>query len=54
MQVEVVLIESDDVENAIAEEINKSAIGKLVIGAASRGLFTRYSLFAKLLIEQIK
>ncbi|KAI6696162.1 hypothetical protein NL676_016281 [Syzygium grande] len=41
VQVQVVLIESDDVENAIAEEINKSAIGKLVIGAASRGLFTR-------------
>lgn len=45
------LIESDDVENAIAEEVNKSAISKLVIGAASRGMFTRYSLFDKLLIK---
>ncbi|KAF8044352.1 hypothetical protein BT93_A2368 [Corymbia citriodora subsp. variegata] len=41
VQVEVMLIESDDVENAIAEEVNKSAISKLVIGAASRGIFTR-------------
>lgn len=41
VQVEVMLIESDDVENAIAEEVNKSAISKLVIGAASCGIFTR-------------
>lgn len=41
MQVDVVVIESDNVANAIAEEVSKSAISNLVIGAPSRGLFTR-------------
>lgn len=42
MEVDVVVIESDDVANAIAEEVAKHGIHKLVIGASSRGLFTRY------------
>lgn len=42
MQVDVVVIESDDVVNAIAGEVARSGIRKLVIGAPSRGLFTRY------------
>ncbi|XP_004307786.1 PREDICTED: U-box domain-containing protein 35-like [Fragaria vesca subsp. vesca] len=41
VQVDVVVIESDNVANAIAEEVSKSAISNLVIGAPSRGLFTR-------------
>lgn len=36
------MIESDDVANAIAEEVAKHGINKLVIGASSHGLFTRY------------
>ncbi|RXH94866.1 hypothetical protein DVH24_024550 [Malus domestica] len=42
MQVDVVLVESDDVANAIAEEVAKSAICNLVLGAPSRGIFKRY------------
>ncbi|CAL9008439.1 unnamed protein product [Prunus brigantina] len=41
VQVDVVVIESDDVANAIAEEIAKSAISNLVLGAPSRGMFKR-------------
>lgn len=41
VQVEVVVIESDDVAKAIAEEIEKSTIHKLVIGASSTGIFSR-------------
>ncbi|KAM1231818.1 hypothetical protein ACFX13_042455 [Malus domestica] len=41
MQVDVVLVESDDVANAIAEEVAKSAICNLVLGAPSRGIFKR-------------
>ncbi|XP_061997820.1 U-box domain-containing protein 35-like isoform X2 [Rosa rugosa] len=41
VQVDVVVIESDNVANAIAEEVSESAISNLVIGAPSRGLFTR-------------
>ncbi|KAI3458344.1 hypothetical protein Pfo_015007 [Paulownia fortunei] len=37
VQVEVVQIESDDIVNAIAEEIAKCNINKLVIGASSTG-----------------
>lgn len=36
------MIESDDVANAIAEEVSKHGINKLIIGASSHGLFTRY------------
>lgn len=42
MQVDTVVIESDDVPNAIAGEIDKSGIIKLVIGAPSPSMFTRY------------
>lgn len=41
---DVVLIESDDVAIAIAEEVAKGAITKLVVGASSRGIFKRYLL----------
>ncbi|RVW86225.1 U-box domain-containing protein 35 [Vitis vinifera] len=41
VQVDVVVIESDDVAKAIAEEIAKSTIHKLVIGASSSGMFSR-------------
>ncbi|TQD98556.1 hypothetical protein C1H46_015804 [Malus baccata] len=41
MQVDVVLVESDDVADAIAEEVAKSAISNLVLGAPSRGIFKR-------------
>ncbi|XP_017442750.1 U-box domain-containing protein 35 isoform X2 [Vigna angularis] len=39
VHVDVVLIESDDVAIAIAEEVAKGAITKLVVGASSRGIF---------------
>lgn len=41
MQADLVIIESDDIAKAIAEEVTRSTINKLVIGAASRGIFTR-------------
>ncbi|XVF11237.1 hypothetical protein REPUB_Repub08aG0009100 [Reevesia pubescens] len=41
VEVDVLVIESDEVANAIAEEVAKSTIAKLVIGASSRGMFTR-------------
>ncbi|CAJ1958629.1 unnamed protein product [Sphenostylis stenocarpa] len=39
VHVDVVVIESDDVAIAIAEEVAKGAITKLVVGASSRGIF---------------
>lgn len=42
VQADLVLIESDDIAKAIAKEVTKSTINKLVVGAASRGLFSRY------------
>ncbi|CAK8564789.1 unnamed protein product [Lathyrus sativus] len=39
VHVDVVVIESDDVVNAIAEEVTKDAITKLVVGASSSGIF---------------
>lgn len=41
IQADIVIIESDDVSNAIAEEVTKRGITKLVIGAPSRGMFSR-------------
>lgn len=41
VQVDVVVLESDNVANTISEEIAKSAIPKLVIGASSSSMFTR-------------
>lgn len=41
VQVDIVMIESDDVVNAIAGEMAKSTINKLVIGVSSHGIFTR-------------
>ncbi|KAH1248229.1 U-box domain-containing protein 35 [Glycine max] len=39
VHVDVVVIESDDVATAVAEEVAKGAITKLVVGASSHGLF---------------
>ncbi|KAK2385814.1 U-box domain-containing protein kinase family protein [Trifolium repens] len=39
VHVDVVVIESDDVASAVAEEITKDGITKLVVGASSGGLF---------------
>ncbi|PON92411.1 Mitogen-activated protein kinase kinase kinase [Trema orientale] len=41
VEVDIVMIESDDVPSAIAAQVAKLAISKLVIGAPSRGMFTR-------------
>ncbi|KAK1392857.1 U-box domain-containing protein 35 [Heracleum sosnowskyi] len=41
IQVEVSQIESDDVVNAIVDEVTKCSIKRLVIGASSRGMFSR-------------
>lgn len=41
VQVDIVLVESDDVVSAIAGEVATSNINKLVIGASSRRLFSR-------------
>lgn len=41
---DVLVIESDDVVNALAEEIAKHGINNLVIGASYHGLFSRYLL----------
>ncbi|PSS33205.1 Serine/threonine-protein kinase [Actinidia chinensis var. chinensis] len=41
VQVEILQIESDDVVYAISREVAKSTINKLVIGASSRGMFSR-------------
>ncbi|KAL4350914.1 hypothetical protein S245_035315 [Arachis hypogaea] len=37
---DIVVIESDDVASAVAEEVAKGAITKLVVGASSRSIFT--------------
>lgn len=42
VHVNIVMIESDDVAAAIAEEVAKGAVTKLVIGASSRSIFSRY------------
>lgn len=42
MQVDVTVIESDDVAKAIADEVANCSINKLVIGAASCIMFSRY------------
>ncbi|XP_029124818.1 U-box domain-containing protein 35 isoform X4 [Cajanus cajan] len=39
VHVDVVVIESDDVATAIAEEVAKGVITKLIVGASSRGIF---------------
>lgn len=44
VEVEVLQIESDDVVNAIADEVSRCNIKRLVIGASSRGIFSRYEL----------
>lgn len=44
VHVDLVVIESDDVASAVAEEVTKDAITKLVVGASSGGLFKRYQI----------
>lgn len=44
MKVEIVQIESDDVVDAIKQEIEKNKISKLVIAASSNGMFSRYQI----------
>ncbi|XP_058721929.1 U-box domain-containing protein 35-like [Vicia villosa] len=39
VHVDVVVIESDDVVTAVAEEVTKDALTKLVVGASSSGIF---------------
>ncbi|MBA0790024.1 hypothetical protein Gohar_014697, partial [Gossypium harknessii] len=41
VEADIIIIESDQVANAIAEEVSKNTITRLVIGASSRGMFTR-------------
>lgn len=41
VQVEVLQLESDDIVKAIAQEVTKLNITKLVIGASSRSIFSR-------------
>ncbi|GMP69832.1 hypothetical protein CsSME_00028938 [Camellia sinensis var. sinensis] len=41
VQVEILQIESDNVVHAISNEVSKSTINKLVVGASSRGMFSR-------------
>jgi K+-sensing histidine kinase KdpD len=42
VHVDVAVIESDDVATAVAEEVSKNVITKLVLGASSSGIFKRY------------
>jgi len=44
VHVDVLVIESDDVATAVAEEVARDAITKLVLGASSSGIFKRYLL----------
>ncbi|KAG4190636.1 hypothetical protein ERO13_A07G042900v2 [Gossypium hirsutum] len=41
VEADIIIIESDQVANAIAEEVSKNTITRLVIGASSRGMLTR-------------
>lgn len=44
VEAETLVIKSDNVAEAISEEINKFKISKLVIGASQQNIFMRYSL----------
>jgi len=52
VHVDVVVIESDDVAIAVAEEVAKGAITKLVVGTSSSGIFKRY-LFDLLMYSSV-
>ncbi|KAK6936854.1 U-box domain [Dillenia turbinata] len=41
VQVDLVVLESDDLASALSEEVAKCSINKLVIGASSNGMFAR-------------
>ena len=41
VEAEAVVIEADDVAEALSAEVNKYAVSKLVIGVSSRNIFTR-------------
>ncbi|KAD7480357.1 hypothetical protein E3N88_03493 [Mikania micrantha] len=53
VDVEIVQIESDDVVDAIKQEIVKNNISKLVIGASSRGIFSRGNNLSSRISESI-
>lgn len=53
VQAEIVQIVSDDVIDAISREIDKSTVNKLVIGASSRGMFSRRRNVSSGLAESI-
>ncbi|XP_031501541.1 U-box domain-containing protein 35-like [Nymphaea colorata] len=42
VEVEILLIESDDIANAISEDIAKTEVTKLVIGSSSRSIISRH------------
>lgn len=52
VHVDVAVIESDDVATAVAEEVAKGVITKLVVGASSHGIFKRYVLKLWWIIQQ--
>lgn len=54
MHVDVVVIESDDVAMAVAEEVAKDATTKLVVGASSGGIFKRYLSIYSVTHKKIK
>ncbi|KAK9060980.1 hypothetical protein SSX86_018160 [Deinandra increscens subsp. villosa] len=53
VDVEIVQIESDDVVDAIKQEIVKNNISKLVIGASSKGIFSRGKNLSSRISESI-
>ncbi|KAL4575986.1 hypothetical protein LXL04_012074 [Taraxacum kok-saghyz] len=53
VQVEIIQIESDDVVDAITQEILKSNIGKLVIGSSSSGMFSRGKCLSSRISESV-
>ncbi|KAJ0729980.1 hypothetical protein HanOQP8_Chr07g0265941 [Helianthus annuus] len=53
VEVDIVQIESDDVVDAIKQEIMKHKINKLVIGASSKGIFSRGQNLSSRISESI-
>lgn len=43
VQMELVVLEANDVAEAIAQEVTRREVDKLVVGASSSGIFSRYS-----------
>ncbi|KAI7738730.1 hypothetical protein M8C21_008621 [Ambrosia artemisiifolia] len=53
VEVEIVQIESDDVVDALKQEVVKNKINKLVIGASSSGIFSRGQILSSRISENI-